>query len=111
VNTLALTLVIILAAAPVVPQSPPAAAADKTIHRERPTTVVVPEPLQRAFALMKQPGFHPELFDLFEVEPLPGLTLGAPSPAAMKTWQGVVIVIAATIAVLFVLAYLGLKDS
>ena len=58
------------------------------------TWVEVPETLQLAFDLMKQPGFHPELVELLEIELSMARTLGAPPAPAMQTWHWVLITVA-----------------
>jgi hypothetical protein len=76
--------------------SPPAAA--------EVTEVEVPERLVRAFDLMKQPGFHPELPGLLGLDPVieTGFAGGGGAGVSTKGWVLIGVGVAAAVIVLLV---------
>lgn len=67
------------------------------------------ESLQRTIQLLRTPGFHPELMELFEIsEPTSSSAPATPSTAAIskKTWITIVFVVA-VLAIVGALAYPG----
>jgi hypothetical protein len=67
-SALALAMAVLLAVPPITAQATPTAASDASVQANTLTSAAVPEALQQAFDLMKQPGFHPELLELLEIE-------------------------------------------
>jgi hypothetical protein len=63
--------------------------------------VEIPADLQLAFELIQQPGFHPELFELFSANDKSENLLGTSAPALQTThWVGIGFAIGLVVAVL-----------
>ncbi len=100
----AFLMAIVLVATPALPQSVSPPKADQGAQDSDATLIEISEDLQRVFDLVKQPGFHPELLELLEIEVSPERPLGTPPAAGMRTWHWVLIGVGVGILVLVVLA-------
>lgn len=108
-SSLALAMVLALAIPPTtVPARTPPPETQKTpTETTDVVSVTVPDTLQQALDLLREPGFHPELLKLFDLED-PARDASAPltpAPAGLGKTVGIVIVVfivvAVTVAVLF----------
>jgi len=87
VRVTALVVAMLLVSMPAFPQSESVPVANPVERTSDASVVDVPEALQRAFELMKQPGFHPELLEFFEADTPSEDASRVPAPAAMQTWE------------------------
>lgn len=108
-STAAIAVTILLVSPPQAPQAPPAVEPGTTVQSESATTEAsVPPDFRAALALMKQPGFHPELLELLDIDRSTAGAPAAPAPAAMKT--GYTIAIVAAVVVVLVLLIRSLQS-
>lgn len=102
----ALVMAILLVATPALPQSPPAQ--DTTIDARDIEGAVTEaaETLREVVDLMRQPGLHPELLELFEIADLSeDARSAAPTPALTTThWVGIGFAIGLVVLVLIIAA-------